>query len=458
MPLSKKSKCTNQAILKAIESGAKDTLESLITGTTPSALAPILYNLDNQTRNQLWSELSTSNPQLCAVLLEHLSEGQQIDLIQSLEVKYSREFLPFVGSWRRRILLSQIPPKHRAQIISTIATVWNDREQAAIKYDDHVAGGISKTEIIKVESYATIQDVHGVLESHEQDLDHLEWRYVYIQDSEGLYVGSFKILDVFKYDPADLVIAHLDTNVPHVLPSMDFIQLKRTLDDSLYPVIPVVTSTGFQIGVVGHRQLNEKLYLESERKLMENAGIFGGDEFRNLSTFSRTTKRMVFLIPSIGLSYAAVSIIAVYEPTIEQLAVLAAILPLVANLSGAAGNQSVAVSIRELSVGMVTPKNLMYVALKDVPIGIINGFVIGIIIGLLAISLDDDEGKFILGIVVGLAYMISSTLSVLIGCILPLLLKRFNLDPAMLSSPILTTLSDAISFFSVLYLIQNILL
>ncbi|WP_353499651.1 magnesium transporter [Vibrio chaetopteri] len=103
--------------------------------------------------------------------------------------------------------------------------------------------------------------------------------------------------------------------------------------------------------------------------MLEQSGVFGGDESRTMLVLKRNLRRLTFLMPSVALSYAAISIIAMYEPIIEQIAVLAAVLPLVANLSGAAGNQSVTVSIRELSLGQISTKDLLYVVAKEIPIG-----------------------------------------------------------------------------------------
>ena len=222
-------------------------------------------------------------------------------------------------------------------------------------------------------------------------------------------------------------------------------------------MLPVLNEQGFQIGVVGLKQVNHALYELSQKQSLEKSGVLGGDESRNMPIVKRNLRRLAFLLPSVVLSYIAVSIIASYEMIIEQIAVLAAILPLVANLSGAAGNQAVAVSIRELSMGHISPKDLLFVVVKEFPIGLINGVVIGGMIACLTVLIQ-GELNWVLPTIIALAYTISSTIAVMVGGSLPLILKRLKVDPAMLSSPILTTLTDALSFFSVLYLTQLLFL
>jgi len=130
---------------------------------------------------------------------------------------------------------------------------------------------------------------------------------------------------------------------------------------------------------------------------------------------------------------------------------------MVANLSGAAGNQAVAVSIRELTLGLMDHKSFMRVFTKEVFLGLINGIAIGCILGCLTYLLRPGAGP-ILPLVIGGSYACSSVLAVCLGGGLPLLMKWLKVDPAMLSSPVLTTLTDMISFFLVLSIASAVLL
>jgi magnesium transporter len=145
------------------------------------------------------------------------------------------------------------------------------------------------------------------------------------------------------------------------------------------------------------------------------------------------------------LSYVAVTIIAAFEPTIERLTVLAVFLPMLANLSGAAGNQAVAVSIRELSLGLVKSGDVLRVMRKEMLIGLFNGVAIGAVLGLIVLFTRDEP--YFVPLVIAVAYAINSVLAVCLGGSLPLLLKATKVDPAMVSSPVLTTLTDMGAFF-----------
>ena len=161
-------------------------------------------------------------------------------------------------------------------------------------------------------------------------------------------------------------------------------------------------------------------------------------------------------MPNVLLSYIAVSVIGFYEPVIEKLTALAIFLPMVANLSGAAGNQAVAVSIRELALGLIDERDMFLVWRKEVLVGLINGVLLGLMLTLVTLTMRHEQP--VLAGLIGISYALTSILAVTFGGGLPLVLQRIGVDPAMLSSPILTTLTDLFSFATVLTLAATVIL
>ncbi|MBC7006708.1 magnesium transporter [Photobacterium sp. BZF1] len=455
-----------------IETQSAELLYERIKSSSPEAIALAFRQLSNNDCITVWVLLSSQSPKFTANLLDLFTDNELLVLFRHLPLEITIELFKYLPSVDRRLLMSQLPRHLQSQLKLALPQKWRNEERAALIYPEYSAGGICKNEIIKLHEQATVADLNAALQemelsteerhsqapnSEELNSEHLEWRYIYLRDDKKTFVGALRLRDVFLQSPDTPLKQHIDPSIPVAQPELELFALKSILDTTQHPVIPVVNEYGFQIGTVGFKQVNEALYEQSNHQLLEQSGVFGGDEFRTMSTITRNLRRLAFLLPSVVLSYAAVSIIAAFEPIIEQIAVLAAILPLVANLSGAAGNQAVAVSIRELSVGHLSAKDVFYVVSKEIPIGLINGILIGILLAVLTLLTHGSE-HIGLPLLIGAAYAFSSTLAVIIGGTLPLFLRRLSLDPAMLSSPVLTTLTDAISFFSVLYLAQLFLL
>jgi len=176
-----------------------------------------------------------------------------------------------------------------------------------------------------------------------------------------------------------------------------------------------------------------------------------------MPTRTRVVRRLAFLCPNIFLNLIAASVVAFYEPTIAAVTALAIFLPMLSDMSGCAGNQAVAVSIRELSLGLLKPRDLWHTLRKEIVIGVVNGIVLGGLIGLIAWIMRGSERPLI-GVVVGGAMCINSVVAVAVGGTVPLFLKRLGVDPALAASPILTTFTDLCGFFLTLRLATAILL
>ncbi len=188
------------------------------------------------------------------------------------------------------------------------------------------------------------------------------------------------------------------------------------------------------------------------------SGIIGGEELRSMPLLLRARRRLSWLLPNILLNMAAASIIAAHEDTLQSVIALAVFLPMVSDMSGCSGNQAVAVSMRELTMGLIRPAEYLRVLWKEGSVGLINGSVLGIVLGIVLGTIAALwQGNLYLGLVIGGALALNTVLSVLLGGLVPLLMKRFKIDPALASGPILTTCTDMCGFFLVLSIASSML-
>jgi magnesium transporter len=177
---------------------------------------------------------------------------------------------------------------------------------------------------------------------------------------------------------------------------------------------------------------------------LETQGIVGGDELRTMPVLLRARRRLSWLSVNILLNIVAASVIAFNQDVLSSVIAMAVFLPIISDMSGCSGNQAVAVSMRELSIGAVTPGEVFRVLRQEISVGLINGLMLGLLIGLAAFMW---KGNIYLGLVVGSALTINTIFAVSIGGTVPLILKGFKIDPALASGPILTTITDMLGFF-----------
>jgi magnesium transporter len=198
------------------------------------------------------------------------------------------------------------------------------------------------------------------------------------------------------------------------------------------------------LGVVLRSDIMEAETKRLTQEHLETQGIVGGEELRTMPVFLRARRRLSWLSVNILLNIIAASVIAYYQDVLSAVIALAVFLPIISDMSGCSGNQAVAISMRELSLGVIKPKEVLRVWFQEIKVGLINGLVLGILIGAAAWLW---KGNIYFGIVVGGALSVNTLVAVSLGGTIPLILKRFNVDPALASGPILTTITDMFGFF-----------
>jgi magnesium transporter len=266
-------------------------------------------------------------------------------------------------------------------------------------------------------------------------------------DSEGRLVGVLPLRDLVLA-PRGLRISRMMIKDPtSVDDSMKLDMLQHLFDSRPLFGLPVVDTNGMLVGVVRRSDIEQASEEQAGRTFLRFAGILGGEELRSLPLKTRCGRRLSWLSINIVLNIIAASVISMYEETLSAVIALAVFLPMVSDMSGCSGNQAVAVSTRELVLGVIKPGDFLHVFRTEFMLGLLNGLALGVLRGIVAFVW---KGIPALGLVVGGALAANTLIAVCLGALIPLLLKGFKLDPALASGPILTTLTDMCGFFLVL--------
>jgi magnesium transporter len=403
-----------------------------------------LSQLDTAQRTVLFEELAERDPSAAANLLETLPDAQGSEILSSLDAPAAARIVEQMDSDVSVDLLEGLDTADAEDILSELGTDHSEDVRSMMSYPPDVAGGLMVSEFL---AYQTTQSVTHVIEdlrSNGSAYREYEVRYIYALDEQKRFAGHVSVRELLLSPHgrrlSDVGTKHVST--VHVDTPIE--ELETLLDRAEHVALPVLDAAGRMRGVVTRAAVQEALKEKRAADLLKFGGIIGGEELRTMPTVERSLRRLAFLLPNVLLSYLAVSVIAMYEPLIARLTALAVVLPMVANLTGAAGNQAVAVSIRELTLNVVKPKDVLRVWRREILLGLANGIAIG---GLLAAITAATRGDMHIAITVGSACAVASVIAVLLGSALPLLLKRLGVDPAMMSSPILTTLTDMTSFY-----------
>lgn len=401
--------------------------------------------LDDEERDRLVHLLDRED---LADLVQHLAEVQAVELLEDLPPEEAADIVEDLPDEIGGHLLREMDDEESSAIIDHIEDAEEQEElRERIEYDWDSAGGMMSEALLAFQSHSQVGEVLDDLSANAEDYADHDVQYAYVVDAEERLQGVLRLRDLVL-TPRNSVLSTIMIRSPHSVGVQTTLrELADVFEDYNFIGLPVVDGEGHLKGVVLREAVQEAVADSSASDYLRSRGIVGGEELRSMPLAGRCLRRLSWLAPNIILNLCAASVIAANEATLEAVIALAVFLPIVSDMSGCSGNQAVAVSIRELTLGTVRPRDYLLVFFKEASVGLINGVVLGLLLGAVAALW---KGAWILGLVVGGALALNTILSVLIGGLVPLMLKRFKVDPALASGPILTTCTDLCGFFLVL--------
>ncbi len=412
-----------------------------------SFLSELDYNerldiLNHTSSKNLVQLLSSIQPNEASKLLSLLPYTLQVHLLNELDNETTASIIREFNSDEKADLISDIEGDPE-EILSTLKPKEALSIRNLIKYDEDTAGGLMITEYLAFDEELTVEEVTNKLRRNASEYEKYNVQYIYVL-SKGKFLGVLRMRDLLLSKPekklSDIVIKSAKTlNV-----NTSFNELRDFFYTFDFYGVPVVNDNNKLVGIVLRKSILETETEKASQELLETQGIVGGEELRSLPILTRSKRRLSWLSVNILLNILAASVIAIYQDTLTSVIALAVFLPVISDMSGCSGNQAVAVSLRELSLGVTKPMDILKVLWHEMSVGIINGIVLGILIGIAAFIW---KSNIYLGLVVGSALALNTIVAVSIGGTIPLILKRFDADPALASGPILTTITDMLGFF-----------
>lgn len=434
-----------------IRSGNDEALALFLQLLPPEDTAYTVSQLEPDDQTKMLEALSRANPEFAADLMEHFADAQAADMIEELEPAAAAAIVEEMDSDEQADVLAELAEEDAEAILEKMDPEEARETRQRLRYAPDTAGGLMINEVLSYRGDRTVEDVLADLRERHEEYEDYELRYVYVTDDaerlEGV-ISMRRVPTLPRHRPLRTLAKTDCVSVP-VSEGLD--GLEDLFDRVDFDSVPVVNEDGKLCGVVQRAAVQEALSERSTQAFLKFGGIIGGEELRSMDLRSRWLRRLAFLAPNLLLSAISVSIIGFYQDVIDRMTALAIFLPLVANLSGAAGNQAVAVSIRELTLGIVLPRDVVRVLRKEVLVGLFNGLVIGGVIAIIVlvsqVVFHMEGPPMMMACLIGGVYAMNSVFAVCVGGALPLALKALDIDPAMVSSPVLTTLTDMGAFF-----------
>jgi magnesium transporter len=433
-----------ETLRQLLSEDRREEIVPFLSSLQPGETARAVSRLAEDERHAL---LTLLDPEDAAGLLDALPQTEAAEMIEDLTAEQAAAIVEEMPSDQQADLLGDLEDREAQAILARMAPPRATTARRLLRYEPETAGGLMIAEYLAYPESGTIADVVEDLRAHGELYSGYNVQYAFVVSDDGRLAGVLRVRDLLL-SPIHTPLR--DIRLPDPLRVRDTTtldQLKRFFDEHPLFGVPVVDADDRLVGIVRRAAVEEALRQRATRTFLAVSGLVGEEELRTMPLRARSVRRLSWLSLNIVLNVIAASVIAMYQDTLSAVIALAVFLPIISDMSGCSGNQAVAVSIRELTLGLIRPYEFMRVVVKEGAVGIINGLVLGVLLGLLAWLWKHNAW---LGLVVGSALALNTIVAVLLGGLIPLMLKSLKLDPALASGPILTTVTDMCGFFLVL--------
>ena len=443
-----------QDIVNALAAGEHIRLRELLLGLHHSDVADLLEHLDAENRDLVVDTLGENfDPEI----LTELDETVRDHIIDRLGVEELATALQELESDDALEVVEELDEDEQQQVLDAIPASDRTLIEEGLSYPEDSAGRLMQREVVTVPTFWTVGETIDFLRQ-SADREDGEGDSQRGGESEDSLPDQF--YDLFVVDPAHKPVGTVPLSrvlrSRRPVPVTDIMETEMKLlpvttdqEDVAYVFrqrdlvsAPVVDDGGRLVGAITIDDVVDVIDEEHEEDIMLLAGV-QEDDFYN-ATMDTTRSRFAWLLINLGTAILASIVIGLFDATLEQMVALAVLMPIVASMGGNAGTQTLTVSVRALAMKELTPTNAVRVIGKEALVGVFNGILFAVLIGVVAWAW---FGNVELGVVIGMAMIVNMLVAGLAGTTVPLALDRMGIDPAVASSVFLTTITDVVGFF-----------
>lgn len=407
-----------------------------------------ISDLQKYDLTQIFLELSTAEQK---IFLEFISIHQLADVLSELDAANQRKVIGMIDSHAGSLvitqmnnddligMLSNLGEKKATELLSDADEEFSADIETLMEFPPETAGRIMNNQMVWINKSYTVREAVDKLKHFAELSEYLNYLHVIDDDKKLVGVVSYR----------DLLLADLEQHIEEIMKIrivtvdalMDQEEVARIIQRYDLVTIPVVDEENKLLGIVTIDDILDVVYQEAEEDIEKFSASGKAIDFTT-KPFTAAKRRLTWLILLLFIGIVSGSIIASFEETLEQVVALAFFMPMVAGMTGNTGTQSLAVVIRGLTKENVNTKQVFKLLLRELKVGVYIGLTCGLLIFIIAYLW---QGSAVLGFVIGISLLCTLIIGTLAGTIIPLILNHLNVDPAVASGPLITTINDILS-------------
>lgn len=393
------------------------------------------------------------DPEMRQIIFEYLSPKEMAEIFQSIDLD-DDEYEPFLKEMENTYaadMLSEMYADNAVDVLNELGkdqvasylTIMDNESAQEIKdllhYEEYTAGSIMTTEYVVIPENSTARSAMTILRNAAPEAETIY--YIFVVNEENKLTGVVSLRDLIICDEDTLIRSIMNERVVSVSVSEDQEEVARMIKDYNFLAVPVVDFQNHLLGIITVDDILDVLEEEANDDYSKLAAVSEMDTF-DKGPLTAAKKRLPWLIILLFLGMITANLMGIFEKTLDQVAILAVFIPLIAGMAGNSGTQALAVAVRGIATGDIEEQSKMKLLIREAGTGLITGLVCGVVVVAIVYFW---QHQLLLGLLVGAAIFGSIFVATLAGSFVPLLIHRMNIDPAVASGPFITTLNDIIS-------------
>jgi magnesium transporter len=425
----------------ALESGTPDQVQALITALHPAEIALLLESLPQPERAVVWQLISDEDEGDILVELNDEVRTRLIGEMPTEEVVAATEGMELDDL---ADLVADLPEAATRQIIESLSQQDRERLESVLSFPEDTAGGLMDPDTITVRPDVSLEVVLRYLRRSQELADNVA--AVFVVDRNDRYLGALYITRLLTRDPESTVQDAMDMTVEPIPSDRAAIDVATEFQNRDLLAAPVVDEHGKLIGQITVDDVMDVIQEQADHDILSMAGLDEEDDmFAPVVTSAQ--RRAVWLGVNLATAFLAAAVVAIFKPTLEKVVILAVLMPIVASMGGIAGGQTLTLMIRGLALGRVQDSNARALLRKEIAVGLLNGLAWAVVVAAVTIIF---FSTWQVGAIIGAALAINLLTAAFAGFLIPLILQKLRIDPALAGTVVLTTITDIVGFVTFL--------
>ncbi len=429
------------ALRSALREGSWRGAARMIGAMHPAEIALLIESLPPAQREVVWNFVE---PEIEGDVLVELSDEVRQSFIEGMNEEDLLAAAEGMEVDDLADLVGDLPETVIQQLVKSMDAQDRERLNTVLSYEPDTAGGLMNTDTVSVRADVTVEVVLRYLRMRGELPDKTD--RLFVVDRNDRYLGTIALTRLLTEDPEKTIGDIIDPKAPRIAPETNASEVTRLFQDRDLVSAAVVDHSGKLLGRITVDDVVDVISEEAAHEVMSAAGL-RDEEDVFAGVFPSTRRRLLWLGINLVTAFLAAAVVSRFEGTIEKVAALAALMPIVASMGGIAGTQTVTLIIRGIALGQVEWVNARWLLWKEVAVGGLNGLIWAVIVGSVTIAW---YGRWEIAAIIAAATLINLLCAAAVGVVVPMALKRMRIDPALSAGVILTTFTDCIGFATLL--------